>query len=89
MSIRIFYHEQKRFKQLEKYDLKILELSNSIKQLEDNFNNTFKTKLKQKYENQLILERQKLSEYLDSINIPHNQDQEDYSVFDTSKEIYE
>ena len=89
MSIRIFYHEQKRFKQLEKHDLKILELSNAIKQLEDNLKYTSKTKNIQKYEKQLNLEKQKLFEYLEFIKITHNQNQDNYSVFDTSKEIYE
>ena len=89
MSIRIFYHEQKKFKQLEKHDLKILKLSNAIKQLEDNLKYTSKTKNIQKYEKQLNLEKQKLFEYLESVKITHNQDQDDYSVFHTTKEIYE
>ena len=84
MSIRIFYHEHKKYKQLEKHDLKILELSNAIKQLEDNLKYTSKTKNIQKYEKQLNLEKQKLFEYLKSVKITHNQDQDD-----TTKEIYE
>ena len=89
MAIRIFYHEQNKFKQLERHDLKILELSNSIKKLEDDLKSTTNTKNIQKYEKQLNLEKQKLSEYYESINITHNQDEHDYSVFNTTKEIYE
>ena len=44
MAIRIFYHEQNKFKQLERHDLKILELSNSIKKLEDDLKSTTNTK---------------------------------------------
>ena len=89
MAICIYLHEQKKIKPLERHDLKMTEIASTIKKLEDSLNSTAKAKLIQKYTEQLTIEKDKLTKYLDTFIIPPQHVQEDISVFHTNKEIYE
>ena len=89
MAVRIYFHEQKKMEQLEKHDIKMKDMASTIKKLEDNLNSTAKANLIKKYTEQLNIEKDKLTNYLDSIIIPPQHVPEDHTVFHTNKEIYE
>ena len=89
MAIRIFFNDLRRFKKLKQHDVKMAELTTNIKNIENDIQSTNKSSKKSKYEKQLILEKQKLSDYLDSVQIHNNPDDSDLSVFHTSKEVFE
>ena len=89
MTIRIYYNDIKKHKKLLQHDIKMAEMTTIIRNIENNIQSTNKSDKKATYEKQLKAEKQKLSDYLDSVKIHINEDDSDFSVFDTSKEVYE
>ena len=89
MVIHIFYYDLRKFKKLKEHDLKMADLTTTIRNIENDVQSTNKPSKKSNYEKQLKLEKQKLSDYLNSVQIHNNQDDSDFSIFHTSKEVFE
>ena len=64
-------------------------LTSNIRKIEDNINSTKKPATKKKLDKELKLEKQRLADYLNSIDVTNNLDNSDISIFHASKEIYE
>ena len=89
MAIRILYSDQKKYRKLEQHDIKMSELTSNIRKIKDNITSTKKSATKKKLDKELKLEKQRLTDYLNSIDVTNNLDNSDISVFHASKEIYE
>ena len=65
------------------------ELTSNIRKIKDNITSTKKPATKKKLDKELKLEKQRLADYLNSIDVTNNLDNSDNSIFHASKEIYE
>ena len=89
MAIHILYSNQKKYRKLEQHDIKMSELTSNIRKIEDNITSTKKPATKKKLDKELKLEKQRLADYLNSIDVTNNLDNSDNSIFHAFKEIYE